>query len=150
MQLYPLNNFSLRRAANMLHRAALPVALFCWICLAAPLLADDKAENKNVQVIEVHGPNATRLFAKLEDCTEATITVTASLNNTACSVPVPFTVDSEGRQYFQLAAFTADDPHIPWHYSFHFDYKPGGQLKKKLKSYVYALPYRGGQYKVCQ
>src|SRR5439155_19771979 len=120
----------------MVHRVCLPLATLWFIQIAAFALTDDKTESKNVQVIEVHGPNATRLFAKLEDCTEATITVTATLNNTACSVPVPFTIDSEGRQYFQLVAFTADDPHIAWHYSFHFDYKPGGQLKKKLKGYV--------------
>src|SRR5258708_4262838 len=134
----------------MVHRVGLPVVLLCWVCAAAFSFSNDKTENKNVQIIEVQGQNATRLFAKLEDCTEATITVTATLNNTACSVPVPFTVDSEGRQHFQLVAFTADDPHIAWHYSFHFDYKPGGQLKKKLKSYVYSLPYRGGEDRGCQ
>jgi hypothetical protein len=125
------------------------VALFA-IGIIFRLVCSASADDTNVQVADLEVGNTVGLYAKLTNCSEATVTVTATLENMTSSKPLPFTVDVLGDKLVGLLLFTVQNPDQPHHCSFHFDWKAGGMLKYKPKSYIYQLPFRDGPLKVIQ
>ena len=127
--------------------------LLRWILLLGVVLNPANcaaAEDKKVQVYQEQNGRQITLFAKLEDCTEATITIRGSLTNLTPSEPLPLTVDAAGRTKFKVATFTVANPSQVWRLDWHFDWKAGRRLDKKPAPYVYSLPYRSGPYRVVQ
>jgi murein DD-endopeptidase MepM/ murein hydrolase activator NlpD len=106
--------------------------------LSESALADDKC----VEVREQRESARIALVARLENCIEATITVTADLENMTSTVPFPLTEDSRGRTRFTLAVLVAKDATVPWRYTWRYDWKLGRRLEGKPGRYIYALPYR--------
>src|SRR4051794_5811928 len=69
------------------------VMLFCFVLSNAAL-----AEDTNVVVSKVRERNSIKLIAMLNNCSEATITITATMKNMISSVPLPLTVDVVGQK----------------------------------------------------
>lgn len=107
-------------------------------------------EDGNVRVFAVAKGRQVALVAKLENCTHATITVSAELENMVSSPPLPVTVDSDGRREFEIAILSIDGRPRKIGYSFHFDFRPGARLTGQPKPFDYSLPFRGGPYRVVQ
>lgn len=135
----------MRRAevATLLRWVLLPVV---WLGLTSRAGAEDK----KVLVYQEQNGRQIALFAKLEDCTEATITIRAALTNLTPSEPLPLTVDAAGRTKFKVVTLTVTNPTKEWRLDWHFDWKVGRRLEKKPPPYVYSLPYRSGPFRVIQ
>ena len=122
-------------------------ALFLlWLCLSHPALAEDQS----VQVSESRVGNTIALGVQLRDCTDATITITANLQNMRSSLPLPLTVDTGGRTQFIVVTFAPDNPNIVWRYTWRYTWRPGGRAKDRPKAYIYSLPYVDGTFRVLQ
>ena len=96
-----------------------------------------------------HG-NAIYLMARLTQCSEASITFTAALNNMASSVPLPQTVDLTGPKSTLLAVFTPISAGMPCSCTGSYTWQYGRMLTVTPASYSYQLPYRDGPYQVLQ
>ena len=104
-----------------------------------------------IEVVHNGTGEGDTLVARLEQCTEATITVSLTQsNNVASSAPLPLTVEANGRRQFKLVTLRPADTGQAWRYQFHYDYQPGVRSDKKTSSYPYALPYAGARFKVSQ
>ena len=122
----------------------MPKVAAIWLILSALVWVPSaaSADNKSVQLVESAGTNTVTLTAKLTNCTEATITVTAELDNMIPSSPLPLTLDAAGRKEFTVVTFTRAQ-RGPAGCKWHFDFRPGCRAEAKQSPYVYSLPYRG-------
>jgi murein DD-endopeptidase MepM/ murein hydrolase activator NlpD len=121
------------------------LAALLWLGLANH--AD--AQDKNVTVYEVRRGEVVSLVANLVNCSEATITVTGSLENMVSSLPLPLTVSVTAPQQV-LASFQRSDPRRPWSYQWESYWKYGRRLEGNPGAYSYSLPYRSGPFLVIQ
>ena len=127
-------------------RPCLFLILLLCLALGRPAFAEDT----NVMISKVRQGQNILLIAKFNNCSEATITLTATMKNMTCSVPLPLTVDVVGQKQVVLAVFRPIDPNAPsdctgrsyWHY--------GGRLKGSIQPYAYVLPYRSGPFEMIQ
>ena len=112
-----------------------------------PLL--DKLKDSNVEIVKKDTYLGVKLFAKLTNCSEATITLEAILSGMKSSPPLPITVDSKGRQYFEIAKLipTTDGR---WEYHYHYFWLPGRCSTIDSCSFLYSLPYKTESFKVAQ
>jgi murein DD-endopeptidase MepM/ murein hydrolase activator NlpD len=104
----------------------------------------------NVTLTEVHQGNVTYVVAHLGNCTDATITVTATMDNMRASGPVPLTVDTAGQRDGTLIAFAPLDASRSYRFYWHFAWKYGGRARGAPAPYRYVLPYHDGSHRVSQ
>jgi len=130
----------------MRNRGSLLLTGLLWFGLAHHALADDK----NVVIYKVRDGQTIYLVAKMNHCSEATITVTGAPKNLVSSVPLPFTVEMAGQKQKVLTVFKPIDPNAPCSCNGEFFWKYGSRLHGEPKPYAYALPYRGSAYRVIQ
>lgn len=95
-------------------------------------------------------PVAAKVYAKLTNCTEVTLTLTFALTNAVASEPLPLTVDSAGRTFFELVTIRADDRGRAWGYGGHFCWQFGRRGDVPVGTNTYDLPYRRASYRVTQ
>jgi hypothetical protein len=122
------------------------VLLFLGLCLSAGARANDN----NVTVYKVSQGNAIYLMARLSQCTEVSITFTATLNNMVSSVPLPQTVALTGPKTTVLAIFTPISASAPCSCLGSYFWEYGRMLTATPTAYSYLLPYRDGPYQVIQ
>lgn len=108
------------------------------------------AEDNSVTVEEVRQGDAVSLVAQLHNCTEATITVSAVLNNMASSTSLPLTIDTAGKTRVVLTTLSPKDPGKVWTYTWSGSWKYGRRLKQAPTEYAYSLPYRSTAHLVLQ
>ncbi len=107
-------------------------------------------KDTNVQIVEEKDGETVTLYARLTNCTEATITLTMNLKGMTASTSLPLTVDATGRSSFELVTIQPTDSTQHWNYSYHYQWKPGRRGNVTQSSFAYALPYVRGSYVVVQ
>jgi murein DD-endopeptidase MepM/ murein hydrolase activator NlpD len=118
--------------------------------------ADEPMPDKCVQIVAKQSGDEVTLSAALSGCTEATITLSAELQNATASRPLPVTVDAAGRQSFEIVRLQRADSNLPWKYKTRQSWQLGrrGDPKKgpaaRPHRVVYALPYGKETHKVAQ
>lgn len=110
--------------------------------------ADTDTKDRHVQIEAKKNGNTVALYAHLTDCTEATITLTMSLENMTASPPVPLTVDSLGKQDLLLTTIHPTAAKKAHKYSYQYHYKIGRRLQFAPIPFTYALPYVDHEFKV--
>ena len=140
---------------SLVHRWTVPilVAILTLADCCRSRAADehqDAPQDKSVQIVDKRHAEAITLYAELNHCTEATLTLAMTLTNMACPAEFPLTVDAKGRQSFELLTIRPIDPHTPWHYHYHYDWLRGGRCDVEASGFIYALPYRDGKHRVIQ
>ncbi len=129
------------------------LAIVCLACPGNCARGDEEQaipRDTNLEIVEQRAGDHVVLFARLKDCSEATITLSMKLENMAASQPLLLTVDAAGRPWFELVTLRPIDPRLYRRYSFRYDWRPGGRSEIKPRSTVYSLPYVGGKYEVIQ
>jgi len=127
------------------------VGLLFILQLFCVAVATCRADDKNIQGEEVQVGNSFYLMARIQNCIDATITVTGTLDNMSSTVKFPFTVETTGQSRILLAVVTPVDSTKEWGYTWNADWKYGHRLSAApAESYIYSLPYRGGQRLVVQ
>ncbi|HLK58186.1 MAG TPA: hypothetical protein VKU00_16585, partial [Chthonomonadaceae bacterium] len=110
-----------------------------------------RAEDNNIVITKVRKGDTISLIAKLDNCSEATLTLTATLTNMVASVPMPLTVDLTGqKQTVLVVVFKAIHPNQPFDATGKCSWQPGLRSAQKPQTYVYSLPYRSGPFEVIQ
>ena len=107
-------------------------------------------EDRNVRIVEEKTRDGTKISAVLTNCTEATISLSLTLENASTSCPVPLVVDAAGRKSFELVTVRADDKRRPWTYRLQYRWKPGRRGEVKASTFAYQLPYREETHEVIQ
>lgn len=108
------------------------------------------SDDPGVTVVAEHRGGSYCLVLTTTNCVDITITVDASRENTASSRPIPFTVDTRGKQHMELATFEPQSISKPWdfHYRYQWLYGCPGAIPDDT---VYMLPFSpGAQYKLLQ
>jgi len=120
--------------------------LLLGLCLSSAVRADDT----NVTLSKVNRGNLVYLIVNLTQCSEATVTFTATLTNMTSSVPLPRTVELTGPKSTVVAIFAPIDPNAPTSSKGTFTWEYGRRLTSAAIPYNYHLPYHDGPYKVIQ
>jgi murein DD-endopeptidase MepM/ murein hydrolase activator NlpD len=120
--------------------------LLLGLCLSPVARADDK----NLTLYKVNKGAAINLMVRLDQCSEATVTFTATLNNMVSSVPLPQTVELTGPKTTALAVFTPILPDTPCSCTGSYTWGYGHRLTSTPHEYAYQLPYGDGPYLVIQ
>ena len=129
------------------------LAIICLACLGSNARGREEQaipKDTNLEIVERREGDRVVLWARLKDCSEATITLSMKLENMTASQPLPLTADAGGRPWFELVTLRPIDPVSYRYYSFRYDWEPGGRNDSKPRSTVYWLPYVGRKYKVIQ
>jgi len=130
------------------------VAALVLLALPSPAqLADAGTYEKDdhVQIVAVQtAPRTAKVYALLTNCTEVTLKLTLALTNAVASEPMPLTVDSMGRTYFELVTIRAKESEGAWGYGGQNCWQYGRRGEFKDSSVVCDLPYKGGPYVVTQ
>jgi murein DD-endopeptidase MepM/ murein hydrolase activator NlpD len=98
------------------------------------------SDDPGVQIVAEKRGDGFSLILTTVNCTDITLTLDVSRENTRGSAATPFTVATKGRQQLDLGTFEPQDPARPW--DFHYQYRwvygcPGGVPDDT----VYPLPY---------
>jgi murein DD-endopeptidase MepM/ murein hydrolase activator NlpD len=119
--------------------------------------ADDESTPDNrVELVTKKNGDSVTLSVNLHECTEATITLAAALNNMKASAPLPLTVDARGRTTFEILRLDAVDPDSDWDFTTKFRWLVGARNKldkaamAKAARLGYALPYTNETHTVMQ
>jgi murein DD-endopeptidase MepM/ murein hydrolase activator NlpD len=124
--------------------------LFAFLILLAVSANGAEPFPSNVHFIKQQDGNTITVRAESKYLSEFTVTLEATLENMTPSRPVPFTVDSAGRNSFVLVRFTPTVKGRRWHY----DYQPywafGGRRESTNNDADYAMPFGPGRYVVMQ
>ena len=115
-------------------------------CGAVAGRADDKA----VSVAGHMEEDGIHVVARLTGALDVTMTVGLDLENLAPSVPLPVTVDSDGKTELPLVTLRIVDRAKPYKYGYRLEWKAGGRQKAPPKAFAYALPYDDGPHRVRQ
>lgn len=108
-------------------------------------------EDRNVRIVEARSPDGGIVIsAQLTSCTEATISLSLTLENAITSCEVPLVMDAAGRKSFGLVTVRADDKRRPWTCRMQYRWKPGRRGEVKASTFAYQLPYRGDTHEVIQ
>ncbi len=124
--------------------------LFFWVILSRPVFAADAENDSHVKIEARKNGHGVTLYARLSDCTEATITLTLNLQNMKASPPAPLTVDAQRRQYFELTTIQPKDPKKSHKYSYNYDFRIGRRLQTAPFPFTYSLPYSDQEFTVLQ
>ena len=119
------------------------------ICLLIPAVMCAAAD-KAVQIVEQREGETVTLTAKLTNAIDVTMTLSADLENLAPSIPLPATIDSDGKTDVPLLTFQVVDRKKPYRYGYRLEWKPGGRPKGTATAFAYALPYKDGPRRVRQ
>jgi murein DD-endopeptidase MepM/ murein hydrolase activator NlpD len=138
---------AMRNERSCQKRCCLPALAALFVLLSASFVL---AEDRCVQVAESRQDDRIALVARLEGCSEATISLTAELENMTPSVALPLTIDAAGRDHFVLVVFQRKDPHAPFRYTWSYRWKIGRRLPDRPLGHLYELPYRTGPFAVLQ
>lgn len=135
--------------------AAQTVAVFSlWAVLSAmgsPSKEPVPVDDSNVQIVEDKTRDGgTTISAVLKNCTEATISLSLTLENATPSCPVPLVVDAAGRSKIELVTVSPTEKRRRWSYHYQYAWKPGRRGDVKASTHPYALPYQGGSRLVIQ
>lgn len=65
------------------------------------------------------------MYALLTNCTEVTPKLSLALTNAVASEPLPLTVDSRGRTFFELLTVRAESPAGEWGYGGQYAWQYG-------------------------
>jgi murein DD-endopeptidase MepM/ murein hydrolase activator NlpD len=114
-------------------------ALVLLVVVPALALAEDRC----VQVTQTTVKDGIDLWARLTNCTEATITISAEeLTNVTTSLPA--TVDAAGRTRFRVAAWRWSDRSRPWRVrEWRFRFKLGRRLDHAPEQVRWRRPFEG-------
>ncbi|MCW3096836.1 MAG: mepM [Chthonomonadaceae bacterium] len=124
---------------------------FVLLLLGLSLSSAARADDKNVMLYKVNKGSSISLMARLTQCSEATVTFTATVENMASSVSLPQTVELTGPKTIVLAVFTPIDPNIPCSCIGSYTWEYGRRLASPPAAYTsYTLPYHNGPYEVIQ
>jgi murein DD-endopeptidase MepM/ murein hydrolase activator NlpD len=128
--------------------------LFCCVVVAPQGVRGDNAaeipKDRAVHFLERKYNNLTTLYARLDHCSEATITIRVKLKNMVASQLLPLTVDANGRREFDLLTILPADRTKAWNYELKEQWQIGRRGDVKNSPFVYALPYLGDQHVVGQ
>jgi murein DD-endopeptidase MepM/ murein hydrolase activator NlpD len=106
--------------------------------------------DRSIQIFRRNYGNAITYYAVLTNCSEATITLSMTLQNMSASTSLPLTVDAAGRSRFDLVAIQPIDPGQRWTHAFQYHFEIGRRCNARASSFAYALPYENKSYKVIQ
>jgi murein DD-endopeptidase MepM/ murein hydrolase activator NlpD len=124
---------------------------FLLMLLGLSLSSAARADDKNVMLYKVNKGSSIYLMARLTQCSEATLTYTATLDNMTSSVSLPQTVELTGPRTIVLAVFTPIDLNTPCSCSGSYTWEYGRRLAAAASAYTsYVLPYHNGPYQVIQ
>ena len=112
----------------------------------SPVLSVDK----KVELTAHDHDGYVGLEVRLIDCLEATVTVTAKLDNVTSSVPLPLTVQVNGREPVEVVKLTRANFWKIGNYDYHCTCRLGGNAKIERSAFIYELPYTGAKYEVSQ
>jgi murein DD-endopeptidase MepM/ murein hydrolase activator NlpD len=126
------------------------VRYFLFLALGICLCTAARADDKNVFLYRVTRGNTIYLMARLDRCSEATVTFTAKLDNMVCSVPLPRTVELTGPKSALLAVFAPIDNAAASGLIGSYAWEFGRRLAVAPHNYGYLLPYRNGPFRVIQ
>jgi murein DD-endopeptidase MepM/ murein hydrolase activator NlpD len=108
-------------------------------------------EDSNVRIVEDKTRDGgTTISAVLKNCTEATISLSLTLENATPSCPVPLVVDAAGRSRVELVTVSPTEKRRRWSYQYQYAWKPGRRGEVKASTHAYALPYNSGRRLVIQ
>jgi murein DD-endopeptidase MepM/ murein hydrolase activator NlpD len=107
-----------------------------------------KFDDSNIQIIPIESDSGVSFFAKLDKCSEVTITLEGTYHKMKPSQPLPITVDSKGRKYFEIIRLSATGDN--WDYKYHYSWLIGRRASVNSSNFVYSLPYKGGPFEVLQ
>jgi murein DD-endopeptidase MepM/ murein hydrolase activator NlpD len=119
------------------------ITLTALLLAGPPLRADDSSTG--VRVTERKDARGVTLAVESAYDTEFTLTLQCQLTNATSSQPVPLTVDSAGRQSFELMRIQQKNPALAWSYKFTYRWKSGARRAEKTNDAIYALPFRAGE-----
>lgn len=105
-----------------------------------------QAGNPEFHVSESGIPNGAVLTVVSTYNTEFTATIDCTLENATSSQPLPLTVESAGRQSFQIIEIKRKDPALAWKYTFKYNCKPGARRKETANPYAYVFPFPTRQH----
>ena len=127
------------------------IITFILLMLAGGFLSNRAAaDDKNLTLYKVREGNLIYLMVKLDNCSEATLTLTATMENMAASVPLPLTLDIVGQPQQALVVFKAINPNLPFNCIGKYKWQYGRRAGVTASSYAYALPYKIGPHEVIQ
>lgn len=121
----------------------LAALLLGLLMTGAPLIAGDAPAA--VRVVERTDATGVTLTVESPFNTEITLTLECQLTNATCSQKLPLTVDSAGRQSFELVRIQQKDPALAWRYKYSYHFRPGAQRAVKTNDALYLLPFRAGE-----
>ncbi len=134
------------RAAAFASLAFLALAAQAQLTDNTPFEADG-----HVRLVAVRtAPGAAKVYAVLTNCTEVTLTMNLALTNATASEPLPLTVDSAGRTFFELATIRSTTRADSWGYGGQFSWQYGRRGEPVTRAPPYDLPYKSGAYVVSQ
>ncbi len=108
-------------------------------------------KDRNVRIVAVRtAPRAAKMYALLTNCTEVTLKLSLALTNAVASEPLPLTVDSRGRTFFELLTVRAESPAGEWGYGGQYAWQYGRRGDVASGATAYELPYKHGPFLVTQ
>lgn len=140
---------------SMKSPSVIPLGAVALVCLfgtvPAPGQNAEPLEDSNVRIVEDKTRDGgTTISAVLKNCTEATISLSLTLENATTSCPVPLVVDAAGRSRVELVTVSPAEKKRRWSYQYQYAWKPGRRGEVKASTHAYALPYQGGARLVIQ
>ncbi len=123
--------------------STLAALLIGLLLMSTRLLAGDAPAT--VRVLERSDATGATLTVESPYNTEITLTLDCQLTNATCSKQVPLTVDSAGRQTFELARIEQKDPSLAWHYKYTYNWRLGARRAVTTNDAIYLLPFRAGE-----
>src|SRR5436309_9829970 len=103
-----------------------------------------------VRFIKQQVGDVLTVTAKSDYLSEFTVTLEATMENVKPSHPVPFTVESAGRQSFLLIRFERIDKRRAWHCHYQPFCQFGARRSTTANDADYAMPFGPGRYVVMQ
>jgi hypothetical protein len=107
-----------------------------------------KLMDPTVQIIRKETLWGITFYAKLINCSEATITFDATCSDMILSHPLPITIDSKGLNYFKIVRLGKIGD--SWKYNYNFVCLHGRSCTNDSSNFNYSLPYKDGPFKVIQ
>ena len=134
-------------------RAQVCAALVMLALLCPAQLSESGSFEKDghLRIVAVRtAPRAAKVYAQLTNCTEVTLTLSLALTNAVASAPLPLTVDSRGRIFFELLTVRADSRDGEWGYGGQYAWQYGRRGDAVSGTTAYELPYKHGPFLVTQ
>ena len=116
---------------------------------ARHLLAEEEPPG-GIRIVREQQGDAVVVSIKSKYTREFVVSVEATLENMRSSRPIPFTVDSAGRNSFVLFRLEPIDKNRRWHYHYEPYWTVGARRTSTTNDADYAMPFGPGRYVVMQ